>query len=117
MTIESKTSRTITISWISGFDGNSEISSYTVEISEDNQNFGDGYCQGLSNSSCRVSGLITKATLEGLHPGLMYYLRVFANNTVGQSEASSVVNETTDEEGTCTPSCNNNFNWLFQRTK
>ncbi|XP_068677582.1 protein sidekick-1-like isoform X3 [Montipora foliosa] len=98
VTIESKTSRTITISWISGFDGNSEISSYTVEISEDNQNFGDGYCQGLSNTSCTVSGLITKATLEGLHPGRMYYLRVFANNTVGQSEASSVVNETTDEE-------------------
>ncbi|XP_068726160.1 phosphatidylinositol phosphatase PTPRQ-like [Montipora capricornis] len=106
VTIESKTSRTITISWIPGFDGNSEISSYTVEISEDNQNFGDGYCQGLSNSSCRVSGLITNATLEGLHPGRKYYLRVFANNTVGQSEASSVVNETTDEE---VPSAPPNF--------
>ena len=112
--IASKTSRTITISWKSGFDGNSEISSYTVEISEDNQNFSDGYCQGLSNSSCRVSGLITNATLEGLHPGRMYYVRVFANNKVGQSEASSIVNATTDEEGTCKPSCNNIF--MFQRT-
>ncbi|XP_068677578.1 phosphatidylinositol phosphatase PTPRQ-like isoform X2 [Montipora foliosa] len=96
--ITSKTSRTIAISWNSGFDGNSQISSYTVEISEDNQNFGDGYCQGLSNSSCRVSGQITNATLEGLHPGRMYYLRVFANNAVGQSGASSLVNATTDEE-------------------
>ena len=100
--IASKTSRTVTISWKSGFDGNSQISSYTVEFSEDNQTFSDGYCQGLSNSSCRVSGQITNATLEGLHPGRMYYFRVFANNTVGQSEASSVVNATTDEEGTCT---------------
>ncbi|XP_068726145.1 protein sidekick-1-like [Montipora capricornis] len=96
--IASKTSRTITISWKSGFDGNSEVSSYTVEISEDNQNFRDGYCQGLSNSSCRVLGLITNATLEGLHPGRLYYVRVFANNKVGQSEASSIVNATTDEE-------------------
>ena len=100
--ITSKTSRTIAISWKSGFDGNSEISSYTVEISEDNLNFGDGYCQGLSNSSCRLSGKITNASLEGLHPGRMYYFRVFANNTVGQSEASSIINATTDEEGTCT---------------
>ena len=98
--IISTTSRTLAISWTAGFNGNSEITSYTVKISEDDQTFSDVNCQGLSNSSCVVSGLSTNATLEGLRPATMYYLKVFANNSIGQSDASSVVNATTDEEGT-----------------
>lgn len=100
VTIESKTSRTITISWTSGFDGNSEITSYTVEISDNGLNFSDVKCQGWSNDSCTVSGLDTNATLEGLLPYTTYFLRVFAVNKVDQSDASSEVHVVTDEEGT-----------------
>ena len=99
VTIESKTSRTITISWKSGFNGNSEIISYTVTISDNGLNFSDANCQGWSNGSCTVSGLDTNATLEGLRPFTMYFLRVYADNKVGQSDASSVVDTVTDEEG------------------
>ena len=100
VTIESKTSRTITISWKSGYDGNSEITSYTVEISDNGLNFSDANCQGWPNNSCNVSGLYTNATLEGLRPYTTYFIRVFADNKVGRSDASSVVETVTDEEGT-----------------
>ena len=100
MTIESKTSRTITISWTSGFSGNSEITSFIVEISDNGLNFSVANCQGWSNNSCNVSGLYTNATLEGLLPYTTYFLMVFAVNKVGQSDASSEVHVVTDEEGT-----------------
>ena len=98
--IESQTFRTITISWKSGFDGNSEITSYTVEIRDNGSNFSDANCQGWFNNSCTVSGLDTNATLEGLSPNTTYFIRVFADNKVGRSDASSVVETVTDEEGT-----------------
>ena len=99
MSIESKTSRTITVSWKPGFNGNSEIISYTVKISDNGLNFSEANCQGLSNSSCTVSGLDTNATLEGLRPFTKYFLKVYADNKVGQSDASSEVKTVTDEEG------------------
>ena len=99
MAIESKTSRTITVSWKPGFNGNSEIISYTVRISENDFNYRDANCQGWSNSSCTVSGLDTNATLEGLRPFTTYFLRVYAGNKVGQSDESSEVKTVTDEEG------------------
>ena len=99
MTIESKTSRTITVSWKPGFNGNSKIISHNVTISDNGSSFSDANCQGWSNGSCTVSGLDTNATLEGLRPFTMYFLRVYAVNKVGQSDASSVVDTVTDEEG------------------
>lgn len=97
----STTSRTLTVSWLAGFNGNSEITYYTVNISRENQNFG-AICEGSissDNYSCAVPGHVTTATLQHLHPSIMYYLRVFAHNKIGQSESSEVVNATTDEEG------------------
>ena len=99
MAIESKTSRTITVSWKPGFNGNSEIISYAVKISDNGLNFSDANCQGWSNNSCTVSGLDTNATLEGLLPFTTYFLRVYADNKVGQSDESSQVKTVTDEEG------------------
>ena len=96
-----KGSKTVDISWMAGFKRNSTIQNYTVEISQYNQNFMDAVCQGsLSSNACVVSSYLTKASLTGLLPFTKYFIRVFATNAVGSSKSSSIVNVTTDEEGT-----------------
>ena len=97
--VDLKGSQVVVVFWTAGFDGNSDILNYTVEISENNQNFTDAKCPGLSSIACAVSGSSTNASLEGLLPWTTYYIRVFATNLIGQSNKSSVVNTTTDEEG------------------
>ena len=87
------------MSWTPGFNGNSDILNYTVEISTDNQTFAEARCQGLSSSGCVVSSTFTSASLVDLHPGRTYYIRMFATNKVGVSAVSSVITTTTDEEG------------------
>ena len=88
------------ISWSDGFDGNSAIQNYIVEIesSEDNPELVDDVCQGtLLNGSCVVPS--TSASFGNLSPWTTYSFKVFATNEVGTSNGSSVVNVTTDEEG------------------
>ena len=100
MTVDSKTSRVVNISWVAGFDGRSPILNYTVKMSEDNQNYSNTVCQGsLSDNSCVLSNLSTSASLESLSPWTTYSIIVFARNVAGTSNSSSVVNVTTDEEG------------------
>ena len=94
-----KTSKVVNISWTPGFNGNSDILNYTVEISTDNQTFTQAICQGLSSSDCVVSSSFTSASLVHLHPGRTYHIRVFATNKVGVGAVSSVITTTTDEEG------------------
>ncbi|XP_078352756.1 protein sidekick-1-like [Oculina patagonica] len=99
VTVDSKSSRVVNISWVAGFHGNSAIQNYTVKISEDNQTFGDALCQGsLSGSSCVVPSSSTSASLGNLSPFTTYYIKVFARNAVGTSNSSPVVSVTTDEE-------------------
>ena len=97
VTVDSKGSRVVNISWVAGFD---RFLNYTVKISEDNQNFSDTVCRGsLSDNSCVLSNLSTSASLSSLSPWTTYFIRVFARNVAGTSNSSSVVNVTTDEEG------------------
>lgn len=96
----SKSSRVANISWSFGFDGNSDILNHTVKISVDNQTFVEAKCPGLSSTGCVVATFFTDASLEGLHPAMTYYIRVFAANKVGSSSPSLVITTTTDEEGT-----------------
>ena len=100
VSVDSKSSRVVNISWIAGFDGNSAIQDYTVTRSLDNVTFVDAVCQGsldLSHSSCVVSS--TSASFRNLLPWTTYYFKVFARNIVGISDGSPVVHTTTDEEG------------------
>lgn len=100
VSLVTKGSRTIEISWMAGFNGSSAIQNYTVEIGEDKENFTGVGCQGtLSNGTCVVSNS-TNASLTGLFPFTKYFIRVFATNAIGRSNSSSVVIVTTDEEGT-----------------
>lgn len=104
VTVDSKSSRVVNISWIAGFNGNSAIQNYTLKISQDNEEFLKAVCQGsLSDSSCVVSS--TSASLGNLSPWTKYYFKVFARNIVGTSDGSSVVNATTDEEGALYKQC------------
>lgn len=98
--VDFKGSRVVNISWTAVFHGSNEILNYTVEISEDNQTFRNAKCEGLSVDVCVVSGNSTSASLQGLHPGRTYYIRLFATSKAGFKVTSSVVNATTDEEGT-----------------
>lgn len=101
LTVDSKSSRVVNISWMAGFDGKSAIHNYTVKISKNNQDFRDAVCQGsLSESSCVVPSSSTNASLEDLYPWTTYYIRVFAMTIFGTSIGSSAINVTTDEEGT-----------------
>ena len=98
VSVDSKSSRVVNISWIAGFDGNSAIQNYTVKRSLDNADFVDAVCQGsLSDSSCVVSS--ASASVGDLSPWTLYYFKVFARNMVGTSDGSPVVNATTNEEG------------------
>ncbi|XP_020608167.1 contactin-4-like [Orbicella faveolata] len=97
VSVDSKSSQVVNISWIAGFDGNSAIQNYTVKRSLDNVDFVDAVCQGsLSDSSCVVSS--ASASVGNLSPWTLYYFKVFARNMVGTSDGSPVVNATTDEE-------------------
>ena len=98
--VNANTSRVVNISWTPGFNGNSAIRNYTVEISTDNQAFAEARCSWLSSSGCVVSSSFTSASLVHLHPGTTYYIRVFATNKVGSSNVSLVLRVNTDEEGT-----------------
>ena len=106
VTVVSKSSRVVNISWIDGFDGNSAIQNYRVEIesSEDNAERASAACQeSLSDSSCVVS--TTSASFGNLIPWTTYSFKVFATNEVGTGNGSSVVNATTDEEGDVYKQC------------
>ena len=100
ITVDTKGSRVVNISWTAGFDGNSAIEKYTIEIRELDQIFKDVVCQGsLSSSACVVSSLSTTASLTGLFPWTSYNIRVFARNKIGRSNSSPILNVTTDEAG------------------
>ena len=91
----SRGSRKLNISWTAGFNRNSAIQNYTVEISEDRQTFRYAICQGtLLVNGCVIYA--TRVSIKELFPWTTCYLRVFA---IGSSNYSSVVNVTTDEEG------------------
>lgn len=96
--VVSKSSRIVNISWIPGFNGNSAIQNYKVEISPDNAERSGDVCEGsLSDISCLVTS--TSASFGNLLPWTIYSFEVFARNKVGTSDGSTVVNATTEEEG------------------
>ena len=100
ITVDTKGSRVINISWTAGFDGNCAIKNYTVKISQHDQILKEVVCQGsLSSGACVVSSLSTTASLTGLLPWTTYNIRVFARNKIGRSSSSPILNVTTDEEG------------------
>ena len=86
----SSTSRSIHLSWKPGFDGNSPVTSFRLEMKSWSANWNLG------------KFFITKETnylVEGLNPGSKYSFRVSSSNRHGISEKSDEISFDTKEEG------------------
>uniref|UniRef100_T1J836 Down syndrome cell adhesion molecule-like protein Dscam2 n=1 Tax=Strigamia maritima TaxID=126957 RepID=T1J836_STRMM len=85
-------SRSIKLSWTQPYDGNSPIINYLVQyklIEED-------WEESVTNVT--VMGLESVTTIGSLLPAHDYHFRVFAENEVGLSDPSDVLQVTTSEE-------------------
>ncbi|CAG5122303.1 unnamed protein product, partial [Candidula unifasciata] len=91
------TSRGIFITWVRPFDGNSDIVGYTVQYKNSTEIW-----QGvLPNISITASQ--QQAFLPNLLPSFTYHIRVLANNSVGYSDPSEIVEAKTEEEAPTGP--------------
>nr|XP_042903239.1 Down syndrome cell adhesion molecule-like protein Dscam2 isoform X1 [Parasteatoda tepidariorum] len=87
------TSRSVSLFWEITHNGNSHITGSIVQY----QTISDSNWNGQT-SQLIVSGSENSATLRALNPITLYFVRVIAENSVGQSLPSSVINVTTEEE-------------------
>ncbi|XP_070549947.1 cell adhesion molecule DSCAM-like [Ptychodera flava] len=93
-------SRSTTIAWQPGFDGNTPLTGYTLEYKNDS----DAWQGGLPH--LRVEPNETSHTITGLHPYYTYNVRIYAFNAVGVSQASKDTIFTTLQEAPSGPPLN-----------
>uniref|UniRef100_A0A670YH85 Sidekick cell adhesion molecule 1 n=1 Tax=Pseudonaja textilis TaxID=8673 RepID=A0A670YH85_PSETE len=79
-TLNSSFSRSVILSWVRPFDGNSPVLHYIVEVSENNS----PWKVHLSN----IDPSLTSITVSGLTPARTYQFRVCAVNQVGKGQYS-----------------------------
>ncbi|KFV53129.1 Protein sidekick-1, partial [Tyto alba] len=80
-TLNSSYGRSVMLSWVRPFDGNSPVLYYMVELSENNS----PWKVHLSNLDPKMTGV----TVSGLTPARTYQFRVCAVNQVGKGQYSS----------------------------
>uniref|UniRef100_A0A8B9TCV8 Sidekick cell adhesion molecule 1 n=1 Tax=Anas platyrhynchos TaxID=8839 RepID=A0A8B9TCV8_ANAPL len=80
-TLNSSYSRSVMLSWVRPFDGNSPVLYYMVELSENNS----PWKVHLSNLDPKMTGV----TVSGLTPARTYQFRVCAVNQVGKGQYSA----------------------------
>ncbi|XP_032086887.1 protein sidekick-1-like [Thamnophis elegans] len=78
--LNSSFSRSVILSWVRPFDGNSPVLHYIVEVSENNS----PWKVHLSN----IDPSLTSITVSGLTPARTYQFRVCAVNQVGKGQYS-----------------------------
>lgn len=108
--INAQQSRSLQLTWSQPFAGNSPIIEYHVQykiISESWQ-----ACERLS-----VTGTQTVVSISNLHPAKAYHIRMAAENKLGSSDFSEVVQITTLEEGIKKLSIRNLCNILLSLNK
>lgn len=94
--VNDQQSRSLQVSWTQPYAGNSPITKYIVQyklVAEDWEKHPDKVI---------VSGTTTMATIQNLLPANSYHIRIIAENSLGKSEPSEVIQVTTQEEGQCT---------------
>ncbi|KAM8798404.1 protein sidekick-1 [Eudromia elegans] len=79
--LNSSQSRSVVLSWVRPFDGNSPVLYYMVELSENNS----PWKVHLSNLDPKMTGV----TVSGLTPARTYQFRVCAVNQVGKGQYSA----------------------------
>ncbi|XP_063540746.1 cell adhesion molecule Dscam2 [Cydia strobilella] len=85
-------SRSIQISWTQPYAGNSPIINYIVQYKEAPESW------PTTPQKVIVPGSVTSANVQNLQPATSYHLRIIAENRLGQSEPSQLVQVTTTEE-------------------
>ncbi|XP_054712942.1 LOW QUALITY PROTEIN: cell adhesion molecule DSCAM-like [Uloborus diversus] len=93
ITIVNMTSRSVTLQWNISHDGNSHVTGSVIQY----QSISDSSWNGQT-SQLIVSGAEKTATLRALSPLTLYFVRIVAENALGHSSPSEVVNVTTAEE-------------------
>ncbi|XP_015600048.1 Down syndrome cell adhesion molecule-like protein Dscam2 isoform X2 [Cephus cinctus] len=87
-----KGSRYIKIGWTTSQDGNSPITQYIIEYKTDTEGWHDRTFQST------VPGSQAHAHISSLRPAVNYHFRIFAENELGRSQASNVLDVITEGE-------------------
>ncbi|KAJ0174157.1 hypothetical protein K1T71_010303 [Dendrolimus kikuchii] len=85
-------SRSIQISWTQPYAGNSPIINYIVQYKEAPEPWPS------TPQKVIVPGSVTSTSVQNLQPATSYHLRIIAENRLGQSEPSQLIQVTTTEE-------------------
>ena len=86
-------SNSITLEWSQPYEGNNAILNYIIQFKLGSEL----WSQTVSKLS--VAGSIYNITLDSLKPAQVYYIRIFAENRIGLSDPSPVIQVNTLEEG------------------
>ncbi|XP_017765729.1 PREDICTED: Down syndrome cell adhesion molecule-like protein Dscam2 [Eufriesea mexicana] len=87
-----KGSRYINISWTTSQDGNSPITQYIIEYKTDTEVWHD------HTFHMTVPGTQAHAHVSSLRPAVSYQFRIYAENELGRSQASDILETTTEGE-------------------
>ncbi|KAL1110142.1 hypothetical protein AAG570_008219 [Ranatra chinensis] len=90
--VNDQQSRSLQLSWTQPFNGNSPITNFIIQY----KLISDPW--EAQPAKVVVSGTQTVATITNLHPASSYHFRIFAENKLGLSEPSEVIQITTQEE-------------------
>ncbi|XP_047106935.1 Down syndrome cell adhesion molecule-like protein Dscam2 [Schistocerca piceifrons] len=90
--VSNYSSRSVSLAWEPPYDGNSRITHYVVQYKNTSVTWHWNVAQVL------VQGDQQNVTVAGLLPAHAYHFRALASNSIGTSNATSVLSVTTEEE-------------------
>ncbi|XP_025834462.1 Down syndrome cell adhesion molecule-like protein Dscam2 isoform X25 [Agrilus planipennis] len=92
-----KSGRSVELSWVAPYDGNSPVKKYTIEYKQSKSSWEAGTERVL------VPGEQTEAGVYTLKPATTYHIRIVAENEIGSSDPSDTVTIITAEESPGAP--------------
>ncbi|CAH1122837.1 unnamed protein product [Ceutorhynchus assimilis] len=87
-----KSGKTVQLSWVSPYDGNSPIKKYIIEYKPSKANW------EKNSERVLIPGDQTEAGIFTLRPATTYHIRIVAENEIGSSDPSDTVTIITAEE-------------------